>query len=366
VQLNVEILQTTANVDLYVQRGFCPTNLASFTYGSFNPSTNTEFIAIATNSVPEPLSAGDWFIAVYNADNVAANYTLRVTEILASEIIRLTNGIPYSNNVVASTSLVSYPVQYYVYRVTTNAARAQFEIRQTDGDVNIYARETLPLPTPSNSPYHSANENLSPELISVLDTSVPLPLSPGDWFITVTNASTVAAGYTIVASESRSRGDDIDVSRVWLVTNSLCITWVGTVAGVNYYVVGKPDWTSQAWLPVSGTLRATGPSLTWCTPLPTPYIFFDLREGLSPLSLDNPVTLTNSFASSNGLTLCWTAPPNLLYGVYYSDTLFPLYWKPYPDYVTSSTDTYKFIDDGSKTGGLNTNRYYQVILLTPP
>jgi len=72
------------------------------------------------------------------------------------------------------------------------------------------------------------------------------------------------------------------------------------VARVNYYVVGKATFTATAWLPLSGTLRASGTWLTWCTVLPTAYGFFDLREGLSPLSLEHPTTFSNQLLGPTG------------------------------------------------------------------
>jgi hypothetical protein len=120
------------------------------------------------------------------------------------------------------------------------------------------------------------------------------------------------------------------------------------------------------WVPVSPTIRATNTWITWCTPLPTPYMFFDLREGLSPLSLVTTINYTNQVFGTNGLTLCWLAPPNQYYLVLYTDTLSPPKWVPYPDYITSTNTLYKFTDDGSKTGGLNLNRFYQVLEVPRP
>src|SRR5262249_14793310 len=229
---------------------------------------------------------------------------------LAGQIIRLASGVPYSNVVDIVGTITDDPVQYYVFGVSTNAERAQFEILSPSGDANLYVRKNLPVPTPATAALHSINPGSSPELISLLDTSAPVPLTPGDWFIAVYNNTTNAVSYAVQATEFFSRGTNVAVLRAFLSSNSFCITWTNTLPGVNYYVVGKPTWTSQVWMPVSDTIRATSTSLTWCTPLPTPYAFFDLRQGLSPFSLQYSVTLTNRFFNTNGLTLCWTGPPN--------------------------------------------------------
>jgi hypothetical protein len=366
VQVNFEVLAPTANVDLYVDKGFCSTNLATFTYASTNGSTNAELIVVATNTAPKPLVSGDWLLAVENLGVGLVTYTVRVTEILDWQIIRLSNGVAYSNTVAGLGTLTSWPYQYYVYRVTTNAERAQFEVLGPDGDVNLYGRLELPVPTPVNGSLHSINGGSSEELIKVSRSSAPVPLQAGEWFLGVYNNTSNAVSYAVQASEFDSAGTNVAVTRAYVVSNLLCITWTNLLPGVNYYVVGKATFTATAWLPLSPTLRASGTWLTWCTELPTAYGFFDLREGLSPLSLDNPTTFTNQVFGASGLTLCWTGPPDQVYGVYYADQLWPPDWKPYPDVITSTNTLYKFIDDGSKTGGLNLNRFYRVILLSTP
>jgi hypothetical protein len=249
--------------------------------------------------------------------------------------------------------------------VGRNAKRAQFEILSTTGDVDLAVRNALPLPGDPRDSLSSANQNLSSELVSVLDISAPIPLTPGDWFIAVTNKTALPATYAVQAREYQSNGTDLDVARAFLTGGMLCITWTNTLPGVNYYVVGKASFIAQAWLPVSGTLTTPTNFLTWCTPLPSPFGFWDLREGLSPLSLQNSVTLTNQVYATNALTLCWGAPTNYVFGVYYTDSLSPPIWQPYPDLITSTNGAFKFIDDGSLTGGVNVNRFYRIIQLLP-
>jgi hypothetical protein len=364
VQVNFEILQPSGNVDLYVDAGFCAADLSEFPYVSANGGTTNELIRVSTNSTPRPLRAGDWLLVVANQDLAAVSYTIRVTEIVASQIIRLTNGVPYTNTVVEIGSVSDFPVQYYVYAVSPTAARAQFEILATTGDVNLLARYGA-LPGDARDSLSSANQGTSSELISVLDISAPVPLAPGDWFLAVENNTGVPVTYAVQAREFSKNGTDLDIGRAFLVGSQLCITWTNTLPGVNYYVVGKANFIAQAWLPVSGTLQTLTNYLTWCIQLPTPFGFFDLREGLSPLSLQNSVTFTNQVFATNAFTLCWGAPTNYVFGVYYSDSLSPIIWKPYPDRITSTNGAFKFIDDGSQTGGVNVNRFYRVIQLSP-
>jgi subtilisin-like proprotein convertase family protein len=365
VQVNVEILQPAGDVNLFLDPGFCPENLANFSYASTNAGTANELISVATNSAPVPLSPGQWLIAVTNADTFPAGYTIRVTELLASDIIPLTNAAPYTNTVDGLGSTTGFPVNYYVYNVSTNAVRAQFEILSPSGNVNLVARKGLPLPTLASHDYASTNSGTSDELIVVFNNSAPVPLTPGDWYLSALNATSNAVTYTVVATEYASAGTNFGVGHIAIVSNSLfCITWTNVLPGVNYYVQGKADLNATAWLPVSPTIKATSTSLTWCLQLPSPYRFFRLVEGLSPLSAGNPITFTGMTVGTNGsITFTWTAPANQRYGAEWSATLFPPSWQPYPDYITSTNTSYTFTDDGSKTGGLGGSRFYRFFLV---
>jgi subtilisin family serine protease/subtilisin-like proprotein convertase family protein len=363
VQVNVEILDPSVNVDLFLDPGFCPENLASFSYASANAGTTNELITVATNSAPVPLAPGQWLIAVTNSGFAPAGYTIRVTEVLASDIIRLTNARPYASTMEGLGSTAGFPVDYYVFNVSTNAVRAQFEILAPSGNVTLVARKGSPLPSLANHDYASTNSGAGDELIVVFNTSAPIPLTPGDWFLAVLNATSNTVSYTVVATEYASAGTNYNASTITIVGNLFCITWTNVLPGVNYYVEGKADLNATAWLPVSPTIKATGTSLSWCIPLPSPYHFFRLVEGQSPFSVGNQIMFTSMSAGTNGITVTWTAPANQRYGAEWSATLVPPSWQPYPDYITSATTTYTFTDDGSRTGGLGAGRFYRFFLL---
>ena len=288
---------------------------------------------------------------------------LRVTEVLASEIIRLTNARPYTNTVAGLGSITSFPVNYYVFNVSTNAVRAQFEILGPGGNVDLIARKGLPLPTLANSGLVSTNGGTSDELIVLFNTSAPVPLSPGDWYLAVLNTTSTNVTYAVEATEFSTYGTNLSISRIVVSSNSLCITWSNALPGVNYYVQGKSNVNDQAWLPVSSTIKASSTIITWCIPLPTPFHFFRIAEGLSPLSTASPLTFSRMKWGTNGLVLQWVAPPNLRFGVEWSVSLSPAFWQPFPDYVTSTNTTYTFTDDGSRTGGASSNRFYRVLPL---
>jgi hypothetical protein len=366
VQVNFEVFQMSANVDLFVDYGFCSSNTLTFTYASTNGGTTNELIVVATNAAPVPLAPGDWIIAVKNNDLGPATYTVRATEVLASEIIRLTNAVPYTNTVAGTASITNFPVNYYVFNVSTNAVRAQFEILAPSGNVNLVARKGLPLPSLASHDKAGTNGGTSAELIVLFTNSTPVALTPGDWFLSVLNPTTNAVTYSIVATEYRTAGTNVGIppGGITLISNLFCLTWTNTLPGVNYHVQGKPDLNATAWIPVSQTIRATTNYITWCVQLPSVYHYFRLVEGLSPLSVANQIAFTGMSSGTNGgITLTWTAPPNQRFVAEWTPTLFPPSWRPYPDYITSTNTTYTFTDDGSKTGGLGTNRYYRFFLV---
>jgi len=57
-------------------------------------------------------------------------------------IVTLTNAIPYANTNAGGTS----SNDYYLFMVSTNALRAQFEINNPSADMTLVARKGLPLP----------------------------------------------------------------------------------------------------------------------------------------------------------------------------------------------------------------------------
>jgi len=87
-----------------------------------------------------PLTPGGWYLAVSNASGAPVSYTILATELTNTAvpvIITLTNGIPYANSNSGGTNTVDY----YRYVVTTNAARAQFEVDNPSGDVRRSRRD---------------------------------------------------------------------------------------------------------------------------------------------------------------------------------------------------------------------------------
>ncbi len=358
LQVIVEVFHANANVELLVDQSLCTGNFLNPAFLSTNAGTAAEMVIVSPISTNAPLVAGDWYIAVTNRAATPADYTVRATEIVASDILTLTNQLSYDTSVPGSGSSNGVPVRYFVFNVSSNAARAQFEILFTSDDVNLIAKKDLPLPTYANSALESANYGTNQELIVITGSSV-VALTPGDWYLAVYNASTNDAVFSVKASEFTSAGTNTVDGMPIVSPTQLCLSWVGAVPGVYYHVDGKASLSDTAWIPLSPTILATNTTVTYCVSLPTPYGYFRFVEGLSPKTVAPPVTFTLTSFTPSGLTLEWTAPPGTRFVAEYTESLFPPNWQPYPDYITSTNSVVTFSDDGSQTAPLGPTRYYR-------
>jgi len=301
VQANFETLQANGNVDLFISQGLPVPTPTSFDYASTNGGARNEFIAVATNSVPTPLSAGDWYLAVVNRDTNAVTYVVRVTEIQAASIIALTNAVPFNNQVAGADSPPSLGVEYYVFSVSSNAVQANFEILAPDGNVDLFVRQGLPLPDANHFDYSSTNPSVSNEFIAVATNSTPLALAPGDWYLAVVNRDPIPVNYAVRATQYVPATTN-------LVRLTNCLIHTAVVAandpqmnnGLDYYVFTVSSNALTATFEVlspSGNVDLfIGPDV----PLPTPANFL--------YSSENPLNSDESIPVSVGIFYAFTSP----------------------------------------------------------
>jgi subtilisin-like proprotein convertase family protein len=352
-----QLLNLSGNLDLVARAGGPFPTLASYDYGSFNPGTDDEEILVFTNSSPMALAPGRWHLGMFNADPTNVTYTILVTEYTNAfpSIITLASGIAWSGN----NSGAGDATDYYHYVVTTNAVRAQFEIDAPTGDMTLVARKGLPLPTLANYTYLSANPGPNEELITLFGSSTPVPLTPGDWFISAVNVSGAPASYTIMATEFPVAGANVVITTCQALSDSFCLTW-GAVSGIHYFVQGKTEVNNTNWAAVSPTIVATDSSATFCISLPSPYHFFRISEGLVLTPYVPPVRITSITADTNGVRLQWLAPTNSQFQAQWTASLAPPAWNSFTNTLTSTNGAFSFLDDGSQSGGLVGPRYYRL------
>jgi subtilisin-like proprotein convertase family protein len=354
--VSFQLLNLNGNANLVARASRPLPTLTSFDYGSFNPGTNDEDILVFTNSAPVALAPGRWFLGVFNADLTNVNYTILATEYTNAfpNIITLASGVPY----FTSNSGAGDATDYYHYVVTSNAVRAQFEIDTPTGDMTLVAGKGLPLSTLTNYTFLSANPGLNDELITVFDFSSPVPLTPGDWFISAVNVSGGPASYTIIATEFPVYGTNVALTTCQAPSNSFCLFWT-SVPGIRYYVQGKTVVNDTNWTAVSPTITAADVETTYCISLPSAYHFFRVSEGLVVVPYVPPVRITSITSNTNGVLLQWLGPTNSQFQAQWTLSLAPPAWTNFTNILTFTNGVFSFLDDGSQSGGLAGPRYYR-------
>jgi hypothetical protein len=370
VQANFETFSTNGNVDLYLRRGLPLPYGTNFTAASTNGGTTNELVLLLTNGLPVALAPGDWYLAVVHRDTNAVSYRVRATEFTlggdtnaATRIVRLTNGVCFSNLIAAADALNNPRTDYYVFEVPTNALRAQFELLGPGGDVNLLVRKGLPLPTLANYALASTNAGTDEESIVLYDFSAPVPLTPGDWFLAVLNTTSNPVPYCVRALAHDAYGTNLYINRLTVTTNELCVTWTNALPGVRYHVQGLQSLNNLSWGAVSPTVVAPAAEATWCAPAPMPWTIFRVAEG--PAAGQPALFITFSITDApGGMELAWFAPTNRQFEVEWSPAVEPPQWTPIPVPVTSTNGLFLFLDDGAHTGGLDAGqRFYRLRLL---
>ena len=135
-------------------------------------------------------------------------FTLQVD----TQILTNTTAIALTNTIVYTNTITNAP-QYYSFVVPSNAVLASFEIINPVRELDLYARHALPLPGSAMFDYQASYQGTNDEAIVVATNSdnllgvpittnsVPVPLTPGTWYLAVYNPNTNAAVvYEVVAS----------------------------------------------------------------------------------------------------------------------------------------------------------------------
>ena len=345
------LLSSSAPVNLWFNPAVPPTgtNAGDSTLLS-NVTAGTA--VLATNRLPSLIPGARCYLGVQNTNGVAVRFVLEL-DFDIDNVITLQSGVPYSNNNPGPAGANDY----YRYVVTTNAVRAQFEINGPTSDVTLLARGGPPPPTAASYDYLSANPGTNDELIVVYNDSRPVSLSPGEWFLTVVNASGIPAGYSIMATEFSDYGTNIMITSSNASSNSFCLTW-NSLPGIHYFVQGKRTVTDTNWTTLSATLTATDVTTGYCLPLPIAFEFFRVEEGL--VVLPPPLFIADVNYGSSGVLLQWLAATNHQFRVEWTTSLESPHWAPFTNVITSPNELFSFLDDGSQSGGILRTRFYRL------
>jgi subtilisin family serine protease/subtilisin-like proprotein convertase family protein len=167
-----------------------------------------EELTLATNSLPPILRPGQrYYLGVANANPGETNTFFITAEFDRTDtnlvtVLQLTNNIPYTTTISTTNGL-----DYYQFRVSSNASQTTYTLTPLTGNVDLVVRRALPIvdplpvPTVGRYDYISTNGGLADDQIVVTPASDPVPLQPGLWYLGVFNRETNAVTYTILASE---------------------------------------------------------------------------------------------------------------------------------------------------------------------
>jgi subtilisin-like proprotein convertase family protein len=263
------------NANLYVRKNAPLPTPTGNDYASANPGADPELILVYTNSTPVPLAPGRWYLEVANADTQPVYYTVVATEYTGAlpPIVTLTNAVPY----LANNPALGEATDYYRFVVPSGAVRAQFEIDNPSGPIALVVRRGFPpLPSLGTGDYQSGPDTNGQSIV-VLDNSLPVPLTPGDWFLAAVNTAGGPVTYTIMATTWTQSGPSVAVAIGRGPANSIRLSW-NTSAGVKYAVEGRPTLGVPGWTALGPLITATGSVTSWEFLLPYPYHYFRIVE----------------------------------------------------------------------------------------
>ena len=310
---------------------------------------------LAAGALPPALDPGTrFYLAVQNTNAAAVNFAFQVD----FDVPVLADGI--ATPVALATD--SQP-RYFAYEVSTNATLMVLSLQVLTADADVYAQFGLPFPAPGgNAMYASVNPGTNDEQILVFTNSLP-PLQPGRWYFGVFNSDTTNVAGTLVANQFSVYGTNTSILACQVVSNALCLTWASS-PGNLYHVLAAPGLSAGGALaPLSPTLMATDLQTTFSTPLaPSPRTIV-VVDGPSPGDSAALPAISAPVITSTGILLQWAAAANSRFQVQWTPSLGNPAWTTLPGVLTSVSGTFSFLDDGSQTGGLDTARFYRLLVV---
>jgi hypothetical protein len=252
-----------------------------------NPGTNDEIITISSNSAPVALSAGRWYLGVFNNDIAPVNYTIEAV-ILTPTIIPLTNDQRLTMTNV--TPLASQET-FFSFDITNAPAGALFELYGLSGNVDLTLDfNTLPFSAPFFA--SSANSGTNDEQIVIrTNTTGPANLN-GFWFLGAPDQASSNVTYTIHAVVTDTNGLLVSALPIQPVVTlpvgggvGPTLTW-NAVTGECYDVYSSPDLINWTLLPIFPMpISAGGPTIAVTDPTPItgiPARFYRITQVVCP------------------------------------------------------------------------------------
>ncbi|MBX3748095.1 MAG: S8 family serine peptidase [Verrucomicrobiae bacterium] len=316
-----QVYGMTENVELLLRQALPVPTFNDYTYSSTQAGLAMEDIELTPFSFPVGLTPGPWYLSIVNTSTNPATYIVRATQETAV-VTPLTNSVAYNAAIPPGPDL-----QYYQFQMSSNAIAAEFRLTSAGtGDLDLFLRLGPPLPNGANAHYAAETPGVVDELIRIDTNSFPVPVTPGIWYLAVTNREAFPVSYEITATEFGVAPPPVSgvITNITVTPTEVCLTW-SSAPGTNYYVVAKVDVLNPVWTPVSPTITAVDTSTTWCLVPPGPWRYFDVIEGESP-GVPIPSPIPDLRLDGDRICVSWASAPGANYFVQgkraFSDTVW--------------------------------------------
>jgi hypothetical protein len=222
----------------------------------------TNSASVLSNNAPPPalLPGARYYLGVQNTNSVAAAFSIEVW----TNVPTATNIVALNFGYYSDFETISNAPEYYSFYVQPGTTNALFEIASTHYSSNelvLYIRHDLPLPTPTTYDYESSYFLTNGSPIVVSNTSTPVPLTSGTWYLAVYNSHTnVSMTYQVYGDTNVTTAPSaavVSLAGMSAADNQFTLSWA-SVPGGEYKVNSSTDltnWTEAADVTTDG---ATG------------------------------------------------------------------------------------------------------------
>lgn len=408
-----EVVPTNGNVQLYIRRAESvpdplPTPRA-YDYASENAGTNAEIILVTQDSLV-PLGSGPWYLGVLNVETNTVDYTVRVVEYTGTTpgATRLFEGIP-----VAGSAPVASP-QQFVFTVADGAPAAQFDLYDLSGPATLYLQHGRQ-PTLDDYWVFDSGTPTAPAKLIVRTNDSLLELG-GTWYLAVVKDAATASSdvaFVVRAGYPPDPTPVVALASAVSVSSTLAADTFGAPRGPDYFrftvadlatnlvmsvvpVDGNADVFLRYGLPLpsdssfdyAGWNSDVNPEWIVVSPDTTPvplapgdWYLAVFNQTLSSVTYQVQVTqilaggspvpipvIPSVSASPSGMTIEWAAPPGVDFELEYALEIpaeGPVLWQKTSVILNSATGSYRFVDDGSLTGGPSAVKFLRLVQVQP-
>jgi hypothetical protein len=158
-----EIYNPSGDLTLAVRQGL-PADLVNFDYVSANPGASSELIVLFTNSIPVPLTAGDWYLTAANVSGGPVSYSIMASWWAETGEPVITTGMQLSGtgtNLSLCITWTSLPGVHYYLEGVSSLSDTHWTVVAQD-ILATGTTTTLCIPYPSPYPYLQVQEGLAP------------------------------------------------------------------------------------------------------------------------------------------------------------------------------------------------------------